>query len=59
MSASESGCEFLEEALWTIEQAKICDSCVGSGLEGYDPEGDGLYKCAKPCPVCMGEGTDG
>ena len=36
-----------------------CRACYGSGLDGYDPKGDGKYKGAKPCTVCMGEGTIG
>ena len=41
------------------DEVRECKACYGSGLEGYDPEGEGLYKAAKPCPICMGEGTDG
>jgi DnaJ-class molecular chaperone len=41
------------------DEVSECKACHGSGLEGYDPDGDGLYKAAKPCPICMGEGTDG
>ena len=41
------------------DEISECKACHGSGLEGYDPDGDGLYKAAKPCPICMGEGTDG
>ena len=35
-----------------------CRACYGTGLYGYEPQGDGLYKAAKPCPVCMGVGKN-